>query len=155
MLRIIYMGTPHFAVPALEALLANRAPDTLLPDGYEIVTVITRPDKPVGRGKELAFSPVKQAALDHAIPVWQPGSLKRPETIEALGAYQADLYIVAAFGQSGQAAAHVLRGAVRPTLFALAPSPIPPPRRAIGLCAWLCARVYGQGGIAAPQAVQS
>lgn len=99
MLRIIYMGTPHFAVPALEALIANRAPGILLPDGYEIVTVITRPDKPVGRGKEIVFSPVKQAALAHDIPVWQPGSLKRPENIAALAAYSADLYIVAAFGQ--------------------------------------------------------
>src|SRR5947207_11264940 len=99
MLRIIYMGTPHFAVPALEALIANRAPGILLPDGYEIVTVITRPDKPVGRGKEIVFSPVKQAALAHEIPVWQPGSLKRAETMAALAAYSADLYIVAAFGQ--------------------------------------------------------
>jgi len=99
MLRIIYMGTPHFAVPALEALIANRAPGILLPDGYEIVTVITRPDKPVGRGKEIVFSPVKQAALAHEIPVWQPGTLKRPEAMAALAAYSADLYIVAAFGQ--------------------------------------------------------
>ncbi len=99
MLKIIYMGTPYFAVPALEALIANRAPGLLLPQGYEIVTVITRPDKPSGRGKEVVFSPVKQAALAQGIPVWQPGSLKRPENIEALGAYSADLYIVAAFGQ--------------------------------------------------------
>ncbi len=99
MLKIIYMGTPSFAVPALEALIANRAPGLLLPQGYDIVTVITRPDKPSGRGKEVVFSPVKQAALAQSIPVWQPGSLKRPENIEALAAYQADLYIVAAFGQ--------------------------------------------------------
>src|SRR5579859_6550481 len=93
------MGTPSFAVPALEALIANRAPGLLLPEGYDIVTAITRPDKPSGRGKEVIFSPVKQAALAHGISVWQPGSLKRPENIEALAAYQADLYIVAAFGQ--------------------------------------------------------
>ena len=99
MLKIIYMGTPYFAVPALETLIANRAPGLLLPQGYEIVTVITRPDKPSGRGKEVVFSPVKQAALAQGIPVWQPGSLKRPENIEALAAYHADLYIVAAFGQ--------------------------------------------------------
>ncbi len=99
MLKIIYMGTPSFAVPALEALIANRAPGLLLPEGYDIVTVITRPDKPSGRGKEVVFSPVKQAAQAQGIPVWQPGSLKRPENIEALAAYQADLYIVAAFGQ--------------------------------------------------------
>jgi len=99
MLRIIYMGTPRFAVPALESLVANRAPGALLPEGYELATVITRPDKPVGRGKEIVFSPVKQAALALGIPVWQPGSLKRAENIEALAAYHADLFIVAAFGQ--------------------------------------------------------
>ncbi len=99
MLRIIYMGTPQFAVPALEALIKGAAPGRVLPEGYEIVTVITRPDKPVGRGQEIVFSPIKQVALAHGIPVWQPGSLKRPENIEALAAYAADLYIVAAFGQ--------------------------------------------------------
>jgi methionyl-tRNA formyltransferase len=99
MLRIIYMGTPLFAVPALEALIAGSQAGLVLPEGYEIVTVITRPDKPVGRGKEIVYSPVKQFALSQDIPVWQPGSLKRPENIEALAAYHADLYIVAAFGQ--------------------------------------------------------
>ncbi|SRR6266571_1794231 len=99
MLRIIYMGTPQFAVPALEALIAGAAPGKVLPEGYEIITVITRPDKPAGRGQEIIYSPVKQAALAHGIAVWQPGSLKRPENIEALAAYRADLYIVAAFGQ--------------------------------------------------------
>ena len=99
MLRIIYMGTPQFAVPALEALINGARPGLVLPEGYEVATVITRIDKPAGRGKEIVYSPVKQAALSHGIPVWQPGSLKRPENIEALAAYQADLYIVAAFGQ--------------------------------------------------------
>ena len=99
MLRIIYMGTPHFAVPALEALIANAAPGKLLPEGYELVTVITRPDKPVGRGKEIVYSPVKQTAIAHGIPVWQPGSLKKAENIASLAVYKADLYIVAAFGQ--------------------------------------------------------
>src|SRR5438128_2617687 len=99
MLRIIYMGTPQFAVPPLEALIQGADPGAVLPDGYDIVTVITRPDKPVGRGQEIVYSPVKQAALAHGIPVWQPGSLKPPENIEALATYEADLYIVAAFGQ--------------------------------------------------------
>jgi methionyl-tRNA formyltransferase len=99
MLRIIYMGTPHFAVPALEALIDGSAPGKVLPEGYEIVTVITRPDKPVGRGQAIVYAPVKQAALAHGLPVWQPGSFKRPENSEALAAYAADLYIVAAFGQ--------------------------------------------------------
>ena len=99
MLRLIYMGTPQFAVPALDALIKGARPGMVLPEGYEISTVITRTDKPAGRGKEIVYSPVKQAALSHGIPIWQPGSLKRPENIEALAAYQADLYIVAAFGQ--------------------------------------------------------
>src|SRR5437764_7791973 len=99
MLRIIYMGTPQFAVPALERLIAGSKPGLVLQEGYEILTVITLPDKPSGRGKEIGYSPVKQLALSHEIPVWQPGSLKRQENIEMLAAYQSDLYIVAAFGQ--------------------------------------------------------
>jgi len=98
-LKIVYMGTPNFAVPALEMLIAHAAPGALLPDGYEIVTVITRPDKPAGRGRGVVFSPVKQAALAHNIPVWQPGSFKKAENSDALAAYHADLYVVAAFGQ--------------------------------------------------------
>ncbi len=99
MLRIIYMGTPQFAVPALQALIDNSSPAALLPEGYEIVTVITRPDKPSGRGRDVVFSPVKQTALAHNLPVWQPGSFKKAENSEALADYHADLYIVAAFGQ--------------------------------------------------------
>jgi methionyl-tRNA formyltransferase len=99
MLRIIYMGTPQFAVPALEALITGSKPGMIFPEGYEIVTIITRPDRPVGRGKEIVFSPVKRFALSQDIPVWQPGSLKRQENIEELKAYQADIYLVAAFGQ--------------------------------------------------------
>lgn len=99
MLRILYMGTPQFAVPALEALAQAAAPGALLPQGYEIATVITRPDKPAGRGQEVVFSPVKQAALAHDLPVWQPGSFKKSENSQALAAFQADLYVVAAFGQ--------------------------------------------------------
>jgi methionyl-tRNA formyltransferase len=99
MLRIVYMGTPYFAVPALTALVNGAAPGVLLPQGYEIVMVVTRPDKPAGRGRGVAFSPVKQTALDYNVPVWQPGSFKKSANSEALAAYQADLYIVAAFGQ--------------------------------------------------------
>jgi methionyl-tRNA formyltransferase len=99
MLRIIYMGTPYFAVPALKALIEGSAPGSLLPEGYEIVTVITRPDKPAGRGREVALSPVKQTAQSYGIPIWQPGSFKKQENSQALAAYKADLYIVAAFGQ--------------------------------------------------------
>ncbi|HLI71839.1 MAG TPA: methionyl-tRNA formyltransferase [Ktedonobacteraceae bacterium] len=99
MIRIIYMGTPFFAVPALEALIQGSAPGSVLPEGYEIVTVITRTDKPSGRAQEIVYAPVKQVALAHGLPVWQPGSFKKVENQEALAAYQADLFIVAAFGQ--------------------------------------------------------
>lgn len=99
MLRIIYMGTPAFAVPTLEALVRGTTPGAVLPGGYEIVTVITRPDKPSGRKQEIAYSPVKQAALDHGLPVWQPGSFKKAENQQTLATYQADLFVVAAFGQ--------------------------------------------------------
>jgi methionyl-tRNA formyltransferase len=99
MLRIIYMGTPQFAVPALEALIRGAAPGSVLPQGYEIATVITRPDKPSGRSQEIVFSPVKQCALAHNLPIWQPGSFKKVDNQEALAAYRADLFIVAAFGQ--------------------------------------------------------
>jgi len=99
MLRIVYMGTAYFAVPALEALIEGAAPGKIVPEGLEIVTVVTRPDKPAGRGREIVYSPVKQSALAHAIPVWQPGSFKKAENSAALAAYAADLYIVAAFGQ--------------------------------------------------------
>lgn len=99
MIRIVYMGTPQFAVPALKALIEGAAPGVVLAEGYEVMTVITRIDKPVGRGREIIFSPVKETALSAGIPVWQPGSLKRAANIEALAAMHADLYIVAAFGQ--------------------------------------------------------
>jgi methionyl-tRNA formyltransferase len=99
MLRMIYMGTPAFAVPALQSLIDGATPGALLPEGYEIVTVITRPDKPSGRGREVVYSPVKQLALAHGLPVWQPGSLKKAENQATLAACQADIFIVAAFGQ--------------------------------------------------------
>jgi len=98
-LRIIYMGTPTFAVPALEALIQNASPGRLIHEGYEIVAVITRPDKPAGRGREIVYAPVKRIALENSIPVWQPGSFKKAENSDALAAYKADLYVVAAFGQ--------------------------------------------------------
>lgn len=99
MLRIIYMGTPEFAVPSLNALVRGAAPGLVLPEGYEIATVITRPDKPSGRKQEVVYSPVKQAALAHGLPVWQPGSFKKAENQTALAEFGADLFIVAAFGQ--------------------------------------------------------
>lgn len=87
-LRIIYMGTPEFAVPSLQILVEN---------GFNVVAVITAPDKPKGRGQKLATSPVKDYAVSQAIPVLQPTNLKNPEFIEELKSYDANLQIVVAF----------------------------------------------------------
>lgn len=87
-LRIIYMGTPEFAVAALDELVTN---------GYNVVACITMPDKPAGRGHHLQFSPVKEYALAHNIPVLQPEKLKDETFVEELRSYKADLQIVVAF----------------------------------------------------------
>jgi len=87
-LRIIYMGTPEFAVEGLSALVEN---------GYKVVAVVTMPDKPAGRGHQVQFSPVKQYALAHNLPVLQPEKLKDEAFVEELRSYQADLQIVTAF----------------------------------------------------------
>uniref|UniRef100_UPI0040498CCA methionyl-tRNA formyltransferase n=1 Tax=Fulvivirga sp. TaxID=1931237 RepID=UPI0040498CCA len=87
-LRIIYMGTPEFAVPSMEILIEN---------GFNVVAVITAPDKPKGRGQQLSTSPVKDCAVKHNIPVLQPTNLKSPEFIEELKSYKANLQVVVAF----------------------------------------------------------
>lgn len=86
--RIVYMGTPEFAVAPLEALLKNN---------YEIVGVVTVPDKASGRGLKVNESAVKKYAVEHNIPVLQPVSLKDPEFLEQLKAWKADLFVVVAF----------------------------------------------------------
>jgi methionyl-tRNA formyltransferase len=88
-LRIIYAGTPQFAVPALQALL--RA-------GQQIVAVYTQPDRPAGRGRSLTMSAVKQCALQHGLTVEQPPTLRDPAAVERLQAHRADLMVVAAYG---------------------------------------------------------
>jgi methionyl-tRNA formyltransferase len=87
-LRIIFMGTPEFAVPSLEILAENK---------LNVVAVITAPDKPQGRGQKLTPSPVKECAVKYNIPVLQPTNLKAPEFLEKLKNYQANLQIVVAF----------------------------------------------------------
>ena len=82
------MGTPEFAVPSLEILVEHK---------FNVVAVITAPDKPQGRGQKLTPSPVKEAAQKHNIPVLQPVNLKAPEFIEELKSYQANLQVVVAF----------------------------------------------------------
>lgn len=90
MIRIVYMGTPDFAVEPLEAIIKA---------GYEVAAVVTQPDKQKGRGKEVKMTPVKVCALRHGIPVFQPVKIKEPEAVAELEKYQADLFVVAAFGQ--------------------------------------------------------
>lgn len=87
-LRIVFMGTPEFAVPSLRALVAG---------GYHVVAVVTTPDKPAGRGQKLHESDVKVAARELGLPVLQPVKLRDPEFVEALRALQPDLGIVIAF----------------------------------------------------------
>ena len=87
-LRIVYMGTPDFAVASLRALVEG---------GYNVVGVITMPDKPAGRGHKLQASPVKEYALSVGLPLLQPEKLKDEAFLEALRAWEADLQIVVAF----------------------------------------------------------
>lgn len=87
-LRIVYMGTPDFAVPTLEKLIEDK---------QNVVAVVTAPDKPSGRGLKLQASPVKEAALAHNIPVLQPEKLKEDTFVNELKALDADLFIVVAF----------------------------------------------------------
>jgi methionyl-tRNA formyltransferase len=87
--KILFMGTPQFAVPALDALTQH----------FEVAAVVTQPDAPAGRGRSLTASPVKQYALQHGLPVLQPTSLKPPEVVAALREIAPDVIVVAAFGQ--------------------------------------------------------
>ena len=89
-MKLVFMGTPDFAAGALEALIGA---------GHEVTAVVTQPDKPRGRSKELMPPPVKQCAAKYDIPVMQPKRIKTPEAIRELKKYPADIYIVAAFGQ--------------------------------------------------------
>ena len=89
-MKVVFMGTPDFAVSTLEAIYEA---------GHEIVLVVTQPDKPRGRGKEMQFPDVKVWALEHDLPVYQPVKIKEEEAIEYLRGYEADVFVVAAFGQ--------------------------------------------------------
>lgn len=89
-MKIVFMGTPDFAAGALEAIIKA---------GHEVTCVVTQPDKAKGRSDKLQMTPVKECALRYGIPVFQPVRIKRPEAVEELGRYEADVYVVAAFGQ--------------------------------------------------------
>ena len=89
-MKVVFLGTPQFAVPTLEALVAA---------GHEIVAVYTQPDRPKGRGQELALSPVKEAALRLGLRVCQPERVRRPEVVEELAGMDAAAMVVVGYGQ--------------------------------------------------------
>lgn len=89
-MKIVYMGTPDFSVGPLEALIKA---------GHEISLVVCQPDRPKGRSKEPAPCPVKECALRYGLRLFQPERIKRPEAVEELKKYPADVFVVAAFGQ--------------------------------------------------------
>ena len=86
---VLFMGTPDFSVLALESLIKE----------HNVKAVITQPDKPKGRGKKILFTPVKEKAIEHNIPVYQPKTLKDDDFIEKLKEINADIFVVAAYGQ--------------------------------------------------------
>ena len=89
-MKVIFMGTPDFSVGTLEALIEA---------GHEVALVVTQPDKPKGRGGKMQYTPVKEVAVAHNIPVYQPKRIREPECIEELRKYNADIMGVIAFGQ--------------------------------------------------------
>lgn len=89
MSQIVFMGTPDFAVPTLQQLIQH----------HTVIGVVTQPDRPAGRNRQIQQSPVKRVALEAGIPVFQPEKLRRTEAIEELQQWQPDAYVVAAFGQ--------------------------------------------------------
>ena len=89
-MRVVFMGTPEFAVPCLEKLILNH---------YQVVAVYTQGDKPAGRGRSVVSSPVKRAALTWQLPVVQPDSLKGEEVVTQLAGFNPDVIVVSAFGQ--------------------------------------------------------
>ena len=89
-MRVVFMGTPDFAVGTLEALLQSR---------HQVVAVVTQPDKPKGRGKAMQFTPVKEVAVREEIPVLQPKKVREPEVVEEIRQFHPDVIVVVAFGQ--------------------------------------------------------
>ena len=87
---LIFLGTPAFAVPTLQSVLEA---------GHKVLTVVTQPDRPKGRGKVLSPSAVKEAALEHGLPVFQPERIRRPEVVERLAALNAEAMVVVGYGQ--------------------------------------------------------
>ncbi len=93
--RVVFMGSPDFALPSLRAL----AGDGRKAHPYQVVGVVTQPDRAAGRGREMKMPPVKTLALELGLPVIQPEKLRQPEAMDQLRAWAPDLIVVAAFGQ--------------------------------------------------------
>ena len=89
-MRVVFMGTPDFAAASLKALIDN---------GYEVAGVFAQPDKPSGRGMEVTYSPVKQLALDHEIPVFQPAKMRDGTALEIMKSLSPDIVVVVAYGR--------------------------------------------------------
>ncbi len=87
-MRIVYFGTPDFAVESLDAIMQSH---------HEVAAVVTVPDRQAGRGQKVVYSPVKQYALDHDLPLFQPEKLRDPQFLEQLKTFQADMFVVVAF----------------------------------------------------------
>jgi methionyl-tRNA formyltransferase len=120
-MRIVFMGTPEFAVPSLDALLKS---------GHQVAGVVTQPDRPKGRGQTVAASPIKQIALREKLPLLQPAKMKDPAFLDALRSWQPDLIAVTAFGRI-----------LTPTILAI------PPRGCVNVHASLLPRYRGAGPI--------
>ena len=89
-MRIVFMGTPRAAVPTLRQCLA---------DGHEVVAVWTQPDRPSGRGHRISFSPVKEFAVAHGLPIYQPAKIKNDEALQTFASHDADVAVVVAYGR--------------------------------------------------------
>lgn len=89
-MKIVFMGTPQAAVPSLERVLV---------DGHSVAAVYTQPDRPSGRGNKIVYSPVKQCALEHAVPVFQPMKVRTDEALETFRSHDADVAVVVAYGR--------------------------------------------------------
>ncbi|NCC00702.1 MAG: methionyl-tRNA formyltransferase [Clostridia bacterium] len=89
-MKVVFMGTPDFSVPTLEKIVEA---------GHEVVGVVTQPDKAKGRGKNMAFPPVKEKALEYGLKVYQPRRAREPEFVEEMKALKPDVMVVVAFGQ--------------------------------------------------------
>lgn len=89
-LRLLFMGTPEFAVPSLQALLTSR---------HQVLAVITQPDKPAGRGQQVTAPPIKQLAVQHGLPVYQPEKLRDPQVADWIHSWQPDAIVLVAYGK--------------------------------------------------------